>query len=116
MSQSQPPQPPQSPAPTPQATQPPPGGNIPLELNSLISDEVLRARVLQIIQAPQPQSRIKRIRDHWVTEKVFTFALTGLVGLWLTSCWEQSRLEATRKIEQERRETDARIAAFTDFL
>ena len=118
---SQPPQPSQSPAPDPKAIQtlppPTPGGeSIPPEVNRLISEEVLRARVLEIIQSPHTHSRGKRFLNHQLTGTLLTFVLTGIVGLLITSWWEQSRLKATRRIEQERRETDARIAAFTDFL
>ena len=47
---------------------------------------------------------------------LFGFFLTWGIGTVLTKQWEESRLEATRQIEQERRDTESRILAFTDFL
>jgi hypothetical protein len=85
------------------------------ELNSLISDEVLRARVQKVLAPSKPQNLFKRNLDQ-ILLLVLGFGLTWGVGTILTKGWEQSRVESTRKLEQERRETDARIAAFTDFL
>jgi hypothetical protein len=90
--------------------------NISPELNTLISEEVLRARVQKIIGAPKPQRWYWRMMDHQVFAIVLGFLLTWLLGTILTKSWENSKLETARQIEQERRETEARIAAFTDFL
>jgi len=90
--------------------------NIPPEINKLISEDVLRARVQKIIDAPKPKGRIRSFLDHQAFPILLGFALTWFVGTLLTNKWEASRVEAARKIEQERRETDARIVAFNDFL
>jgi hypothetical protein len=89
--------------------------SLPSELNALISEEVLRARVQKIFPAAKPQNIFMRNIDQFVLV-IFGFLLTWGVGTQLTSGWERSRVESARKIEQERRETDARIVAFTDFL
>jgi hypothetical protein len=97
--------------------QPPPEqDNIPPEINKLISEDVLRARVQKISEAPKPKSPVWSFFDHQAFLIFLGFALTWGVGASLTSRWEASRLEVTRKIEQERRENDARIVAFNDFL
>lgn len=85
------------------------------ELNSLISEEVLRARVHKILTPPKPENIFTRNSDQLLL-LVIGFALTWGVGTSLTNRWEQSRVESARKIEQERRDTDARIAAFTEFI
>ena len=85
------------------------------EVNSLISDAVLKARVEKILAPPKPQSFWKRNLDQ-VALVVLGFFLTWGVGTSLTNKWERSRVESSRQIEQERRDTDARITAFTDFL
>lgn len=89
--------------------------NLPPELNALISEEVLRARVEKILGPRKPENIFQRNKDQLLM-LLFGFFLTWGIGTHLTNRWEQSRLEATRMIEQERRETDARIVAFTDFL
>jgi len=84
---------------------------IPPELNSLISEEVLRARVQKIISAPKPPSRFDSIIRP-LAPIVLTFVLTVVVGSWLTRRWEEQRLETSRKIDQTR----SLITAFNDFL
>jgi len=101
---------------TPNPQPPPEPDNISPEINKLISEDVLRARVQKIIDAPKPKKWIRSFLDHQAFPILLGFALTWLVGTVLTNQWEASRLEVTRKIEQERRETDARIVAFNDFL
>ena len=97
--------------------QPPPEqDNIPPEINKLISEDVLRARVQKIIEAPKPKNPFWSFIDHQAFLIFLGFVLTWGVGASLTNRWEASRLEVTRKIEQERRENDARIVAFNDFL
>jgi hypothetical protein len=100
----------------PNLQSPPEEDKISPEINQLISEDVLRARVQKIIEAPKPKSRLRSFLDHQAFPILLGFALTWLVGTLLTNKWEASRIEATRKIEQERRENDARIVAFNDFL
>ena len=85
------------------------------ELDALIAEEVLRVRVEKILAPRKPENVFRRNIDQLLL-LVLGFGLTWGIGTLLTNHWEQSRLASTRKIEQERRETEARIVAFTDFL
>jgi hypothetical protein len=89
----------------------------PPEINNVISDEVLRARVRKLIDAPKPQRWYRKIIDHQVFTLVLGVLLTWYFGSCLTKQWEQSRLEANRKMEQETRNKDALVVgAYNDFL
>ena len=64
--------------------------------------------------APKPNI-VKRNSDQ-LFMAVVGFILISVLGAFLSNWWEASRLSTTRQIEQERRETEARITAFTEFF
>jgi hypothetical protein len=90
--------------------------HLPPEINSLISDAVLTARVQKIMGASAPKRWYVKIVDHSLFALVLGILLSFFFGTILVKWWEDARLEATRQIERERREKDALIAAFNDFL
>ena len=95
---------------------PPEVEHLPPELNSLISEEALGARIQKIMEAPPPKRWYTKILDHSLFAVVLGILLTFGLGTVLAQRWENSRLEATRQIEQERRQKDALIGAYNDFL
>jgi hypothetical protein len=86
------------------------------EIDQLISDEVLRARIRRIADAPPSKPLWERVTTNPLLIVVLSFALTWGVGTLLTNSWEQSRLDSQRVIEKEREDNAARISAFNEFF
>jgi hypothetical protein len=68
----------------------------------LVADEVLRSRIRKIIDEPVQPSLWARFSKNPLASLLIGFALTGLIGAWLTNRYneKQKEIEFIRQIEQ----------------
>lgn len=89
---------------------------LPPDWNTLISEAILNARVQRVMGAPPPKPWYSKLMGHSAFTPVLTVLLTFAFGTVLAQRWENARVEATKQIEQERRQKEALIGAYNDFL
>ena len=86
------------------------------DVDTVIEDEVLRARIRQFAEERPLEPFWERSAKHPLVTLALGFALTWGLGTLLTGNWQQRKLESDRALEQERRSAEARISVVGEFL
>jgi hypothetical protein len=79
-------------------------------IDDMIRDEALRQRIRETLGEPARPSGWSRLLKHPISSLLLGFALTGLVGTWLSSSY-QERAEENKRLAERR---EARRTAATE--